>query len=262
MAQIVVKLGNIDARYYTRGVIKLNKKALELMYYKNIIVSTINRLTYDNGWTIKKLSENADLPYESVKKLVGGKITNPTIYSLIKISNAFDCGLDYLVSNESVYGPRIHLLPKRAVTLLNAIADFEIYLSQYNQKHLTDHITVLVPTGSVGDGMLFDSILTDSVDISAYRSDYGDIIMCGLKVVGDALHPTYLKNDILLIARDRFPLDGETGVFLIKHKAYIRKYISSTPVILAPVNGIGDSITVSNINDIHFFGRVLTIVRK
>ena len=95
------------------------------------------------------------------------------------------------------------------------IAYFESRIADYNKSHKTDCISVLTPTGYVQDGMVFDSISTNIVNISAYKKDFGDIVLCGIKIVGRNLSPTYFDNDILLIGKDRFPESGETGIFLI-----------------------------------------------
>ena len=172
---------------------------------KNIMVENINRLLYQKNWSIRQLADEAELPYESVTKLVGGKV--------------------------------------------------------YNKSHKTDCISVLTPTGYVQDGMVFDSISTNIVNISAYKKDFGDIVLCGIKIVGRNLSPTYFDNDILLIGKDRFPESGETGIFLIGNKVYIRKYIPGIRLELAPINGDKNSLFIDNIDDVHYFGRVLTVVR-
>ena len=90
---------------------------------------------------------------------------------------------------------------------------------------------------------------------------FGDIVLCGIKIVGRNLSPTYFDNDILLIGKDRFPESGETGIFLIGNKVYIRKYIPGIRLELAPINGDKNSLFIDNIDDVHYFGRVLTVVR-
>lgn len=240
----------------------MNKKSNEILYYKNNIVDTLNRMMYSKEWTIKQLSEKAELPYESVKKLIGGKINNPTIYTLIKLSKALDCGLDFLLEPKETSDLHPSKLSKRTFTLLVELANFEMHLANYNNLHKTQCITTLVPTGNIYDGMIFDSFYTDSVDISAYQQEFGDIIMCGVKIIGKNLQPTYLNNDILLIAKDRYPVDNENGIFIVGQRAYIRKYISEYPMELAPVNNVGNSLIITDINDVHFFGRILTVIRK
>lgn len=240
----------------------MNNKNEEIRFYKERTLKNIYRLMSQNNWTLRQLADNSLLPYESVKKLMSGKISNPSIYTLMKISHAFGCGIDYILETESTYGITSPKLPLRAFTLIQEIANLEIYLKEYNDRRGADEITVIVPTGIIHDGMVFDSIYTETIDISAYREDFNDIIMCGLKNVGKELSPTYLDGDVLLIARDRFPLNGEIGVFLIGSKAYIRKYTLSSSIIMEPVNGIGTPIKIHNIDEVHFFGRVLTVIRR
>ena len=61
---------------------KENSKTQELETLHNIILDNLNEMLTINQWSIKKLADTADLPYESVKKLLAGKIKNPTVYTL------------------------------------------------------------------------------------------------------------------------------------------------------------------------------------
>ena len=223
---------------------------------KNIMVENINRLLYQKNWSIRQLADEAELPYESVKKLVGGKVNN-----ISKVCDALNCSIDYILGRSVINTIDKKSLPPRVFNLLVEIAYFESRIADYNKSHKTDCISVLTPTGYVQDGMVFDSISTDIVDISPYQKDFGDIILCGIKIVGKNLMPTYFDNDILLIGKDRFPESGETGIFLIGNKVYIRKYIPGIRLELAPINGDKNSLFIDNIDDVHYFGRVLTVVR-
>ena len=217
----------------------MNQKSQDLDFLKNTMVQNINRLLYKKNWSIRQLSDQAGLPYESIKKLVGGKIKNPTIYTISKVCDALDCSIDYLLGRSVINTIDQKSLPPRVFNLLAEIAYFESRIADYNQSHKTDCVSVLTPTGIVQDGMVFDSISTDIVDLS----------------------PTYFDNDILLIGKDRFPDSGETGIFLIGNKVYIRKYIPGIRLELAPINGDKNSLFIDNIDDVHYFGRVLTVVR-
>ena len=228
---------------------------------KNIMVENINRLLYQKNWSIRQLADEAELPYESVKKLVGGKVNNPTIYTISKVCDALNCSIDYILGRSVINTIDKKSLPPRVFNLLVEIAYFESRIADYNKSHKTDCISVLTPTGYVQDGMVFDSISTNIVNISAYKKDFGDIVLSGIKIVGRNLSPTYFDNDILLIGKDRFPESGETGIFLIGNKVYIRKYIPGIRLELAPINGDKNSLFIDNIDDVHYFGRVLTVVR-
>ena len=212
---------------------------------KNIMVENINRLLYQKNWSIRQLADEAELPYESVKKLVGGKVNNPTIYTISKVCDALNCSIDYILGRSVINTIDKKSLPPRVFNLLVEIAYFESRIADYNKSHKTDCISVLTPTGYVQDGMVFDSISTNIVNISAYKKDFGDIVLCGIKIVGRNLSPTYFDNDI----------------FLIGNKVFIRKYIPGIRLELATINGDKNSLFIDNIDDVHYFGRVLTVVR-
>ena len=69
---------------------------------KNIMVENINRLLYQKNWSIRQLADEAELPYESVKKLVGGKVNNPTIYTISKVCDALNCSIDYILGRSVI----------------------------------------------------------------------------------------------------------------------------------------------------------------
>ena len=45
---------------------------------------------------MKMLADQAELPYETVKKLLGGKIVRPSFVSVWQIAAALECSLDEL----------------------------------------------------------------------------------------------------------------------------------------------------------------------
>ncbi|MDO4293048.1 MAG: helix-turn-helix transcriptional regulator [Eubacteriales bacterium] len=48
------------------------------------------------NWSMKMLADRAELPYETVKKLIGGKIGRPSFISIWQIANALGCSIDSL----------------------------------------------------------------------------------------------------------------------------------------------------------------------
>ena len=234
----------------------------EILYNKEKWIGTINSLMERNGWGIKDLSEKSGIPYDSIKKLMSGKINNPTCYTLFKISQSLGCSLDYLIDRDSIYGIAVPKLPNRAFSLIKEIANFEIYLQEQSHLSGTDFAPILIPCGEMYDGMIYNSISIESIDISAYDHSLRDIIMCGIKIIGDKLSPTYVDGDILLIAKDRFPVNNEIGIFLIGHNMYIRKYVMGDSITLKSFDYQTEPIIINDIDDIRFFGRIVTVIRK
>ena len=92
------------------------------------MVENINRLLYQKNWSIRQLADEAELPYESVKKLVGGKVNNPTIYTISKVCDALNCSIDYILGRSVINTIDKKSLPPRVFNLLVEIAYFESFL--------------------------------------------------------------------------------------------------------------------------------------
>ena len=101
------------------------------------MVENINRLLYQKNWSIRQLADEAELPYESVKKLVGGKVNNPTIYTISKVCDALNCSIDYILGRSVINTIDKKSLPPRVFNLLVEIAYFESRIADYNKSHKT-----------------------------------------------------------------------------------------------------------------------------
>lgn len=49
------------------------------------------------GWTLTKLSYESKIPFSTLNKLEIGAIKNPTLETLLKLTNALNTSLDQLV---------------------------------------------------------------------------------------------------------------------------------------------------------------------
>lgn len=260
--RIVGDICDLFSSLYATAGFFMEEKLKEISQTKMIFLNNINNFLSKNHWTIKNLSDYSNLPYESTKKLINGKVDNPSIYTISKIADALGCSVDFLLGKSNARCAVSKDLPLRAFTLLEEVAKFETYLARENQKNHSLNIPVFVPTGKLKDGFIFDSISTENIDISQNFKDYEEMIMCGFKITNTSLTPAYLNNDVLLLARDRYPQSGEIGVFLIGNKCYIRKYISGFPCKLECINGNNEPIVIKDIKNLHFIGRVLTVIRQ
>ena len=65
-------------------------------------------------------------------------------------------------------------------------------------------IPVFVPTGLVKDGMIYDSVYTETINAYAYSDICNNIIMCGIKILGNNLTPTYLMVILYLLLETVF----------------------------------------------------------
>lgn len=66
----------------------------------DIIIANICAELSDRNWSLKMLADKADLPYESVKKLISHKIQKPSFVSIWQIANALGCSVDKLAGRK------------------------------------------------------------------------------------------------------------------------------------------------------------------
>mgnify|MGYP000075536215 FL=1 len=155
---------------------------------KNIMVENINRLLYQKNWSIRQLADEAELPYESVKKLVGGKVNNPTIYTISKVCDALNCSIDYILGRSVINTIDKKSLPPRVFNLLVEIAYFESRIADYNKSHKTDCISVLTPTGYVQDGMVLTVFLRILLIFLLTKKILVTLFCVGLRLLGEIFH--------------------------------------------------------------------------
>jgi len=228
---------------------------------KNELQNRINQQLSRKGWTLKTLSDRSGVPYETLKKLANAKIDNPSLQSVIKVAQAFGCSLDSLFAVESRLISKLHSLSSRSLDFVEAIADLE--LSLMTQKEKTDQflIPVVIPTGMMEDGMIYDSFYTEHLDASPYFSQFGTHLMCAMKITDNSFYPTYLEGDLLLLAKDRLPHYGTVCVLIHDNQLYIRRFVPGNPPRLFSLLDPNDSLLINNPTEFTFLGCVLTVVR-
>ena len=153
---------------------------------KNELQDRINQQLSRKGWTLKTLSDRSGVPYETLKKLANAKIDNPSLQSVIKVAQAFDCSLDSLFAVESRLVSKLHSLSSRSLEFVEAIADLELSLMTRTKKADQCLLPIVIPTGMMEDGMIYDSLCTEYLDASPYFSQFGTHLMCAMKITDNS----------------------------------------------------------------------------
>ncbi len=228
---------------------------------KYLLQEKLNHQLSQKNWTLKALSDKSGVPYETLKKLANAKIDNPSLQSVYKVAQAFDCSLDSLLSDEPGLIHKLQTLPPRSIEFLDAIADFELALTARSDQNSQFLIPVVIPTGSMEDGMIYDSFYTEYIDISPYLRRFGSHILCAFKINGNAFRPTYLNGDVLLVGRNQQPHYGTVGIFLHNNQLYLCRYITESPLQLETIGNRHYSVTIEHPEEWTLFGCVLTVIR-
>ena len=200
------------------------------------VINRIYHLLNINGWSVKTLSDESNIPYETLKNLLNRKIEGTSMHNIVKIAIAFQCktdylmGLDHLVEQEEP----VSNICENAMTYLKNLDRSMHYCTHYTQKHF---VPVYSPDSIVLKDKIISAHCIDMMDISSFPIALQNTFYCGIKLDSHCYHPTFSKDDVILIAQDRMPLSGETAVFIHHGYLYIRKFLSFTDkIILKPVN--------------------------
>ncbi|MDD6039207.1 MAG: helix-turn-helix domain-containing protein [bacterium] len=234
-------------------------------------VTSMERERVRLGLTQAQLAGKLNISLSGYKKMVAGETTKIDMHTAFIMCELSGRMMNELCMAESVSEPvqlyrKIRRLTKEQIDFVESIVDFENeFLSSV--ADMTDYISVLVPTGCLEDGMIWDSVIVEKMNIAGYRKKYGNLIHCGLKVTSNHMLPAYHVNDVLLLTK-RAPRNGDIGIFIDKEegRAYIRKFHQTNICRLEPINHYGVTFEVDDKceKDIHKwmpFGCVLTKVR-
>lgn len=222
-----------------------------------LVSNRIYSLLEHYGWSVKTLSDESNIPYETLKKLLNRKIENTSVHNIIKIASALQCQVDYLVNESSAQLPSL-LNSSHTKNMGTYLTSLDVSCQQRLPLHATCYIPIYQPHSLVQNFPFVPAL--DLLDISSYPGELRGVIECGVVVSTHSFHPICQYNDVLLMAADRFPHNGEFAIFLYSGKLYFRKFFSYTNhVLLEPVNGLGEVITLTDLSSWVFIGYVAGI---
>lgn len=224
------------------------------------------------GYSQQQMADALEMSLSSYKRILNGETSKIDLYTLYLLSQLTGkqgeelCGImTPLQKARSAMGD----LSRQQLNFVSSVITFELQFAKKLRKNemTDDFVTLMIPTGNMQDGMYFDSCILKKVNISQYRSRYGEAIDCAVMITSNHLHPTYIKDDILLISRTPIR-DGDTGIFFNQSTglAYIRIFHKSSVCLLEPIGSLGRVITIDpeNKEDLNRwikFGRVITKMR-
>ena len=78
----------------------LQEELQEKEDFSKIISERISTQLSRHNWSLKTLSDQSSVPYETLKKVANGKIRNPSLKNILRIAEAFGCSIDYLAGRQ------------------------------------------------------------------------------------------------------------------------------------------------------------------
>ncbi len=214
----------------------------------SIVANRIYYLLESRHWSVKTLSDESNIPYETLKKLLSRKTEHTSFHNIVKIALALNCNLDYLI--EPLQQEEEFLYPDH----------LDVCSKIYNFSREKITIPLYYPSGTSAKESSEDSAQMDFLDIVPYSYEARNEVEYGIVISSYCYHPVYHEKDVLLISRKRPPNLGETGIFLHHGNLYVRilsKNINS--IILKSVNGIGPDIQIFDFSEWIILGYVVGV---
>lgn len=215
---------------------------------------------YCTKWNISasKFSEKCNIPYMTTKRILACNVKKIDIYTIFRIAQTTRTPIMEILGAPSDY-PELY---KRISHVSSHDKDILTNVLNILEKlHISGNECREIPYTDLNfdrksyflESRLFHS---DGLDYSqmekiAFRSTFAKgMIYYGFRLPNNALHPYYLKGNILLVMNDE-PADGETGVFAWKEEGYIRIIFrkiheNGRYTELLPVNGRGRKYIIDN----------------
>lgn len=212
-----------------------------------------NRIFYfleQNHWSVKTLSDESNIPYETLKKLLSKKTENTSFHNIMKIALAFQCDLKDLV--EPAVSPQT-----------GCAYPGEIQHSFTSCGVLQRTLVPLLSPISLLDADRQENLpFQDTFDASSYPEDIRKDIAYGIRISSYCYHPVYQEKDILLISRKRPPYPGEIGIFMHHRKLYIRIFTRErSRIVLESLTGLGSDIFIYDFSEWDILGYVIGVHR-
>lgn len=227
------------------------------------------------GYTQQEMAKALEMSLSSYKRLISGessKIDLHTAYLAGKLTGKLCdelCNISSPIINACA---SMRQLSSSQLNFITEVIEFEAKFAKNLQsnnpaRNPEDYIPLMIPSGNMQDGMIYDTCDFRKIYVAPYRKRYGDQFDCAILVTSNHMHPAYNMNDILLISRTPIR-DGDTGIFLntATGLAYIRKFFQTNPCRLEPISNYGRTFYIDSDNQAEMaywikLGRVVTKIR-
>lgn len=219
------------------------------------------------------MAEKVDMSVSGYKKLIAGETSKIDLFIAYQMYELTGKWIFELYGDSSslllqTATKMRHLSPSQ-LRFVSSVIDFEAdFISNTPSEVAEDYVSLLTPTGSFEDGMIWDSVNVEKLNVARYRKRFGTDLHCAIRITSNHLNPVYNLGDILLISKSA-PRDGDTGMFINREtgRAYFRKLHQTSACVLEPLNDYGLTFTMNdhdkNESDKWLkFGRVLSKMRE
>lgn len=216
--------------------------------FRRNFADNLEKLRVERDISQLKMADILGVSLGTYKRMVTYANQSISGYTLYSASSFFNVPMSALIGDmsEEIYLlKRFEKMSKQQKRFIKTVIDFETAVEGYPDQH-TVKITLLTPNGEIYDGFTFESFSYDKVYIPKKDYDtYCNNLSCAIKLPNSFYAPTYIKDDILLVGRDRLPRINEIAIFMNDNKIYLRKLLyNRDTAVLEPVGKLGQKIEI------------------
>lgn len=181
--------------------------------------SNIYKLMDIYDYSLRELSEHADMSFETLKSFLYGDAKDCKLSTAVKIARAFHLSIDEVVGAET-----IDATTKESLALCRNMPDYVVYLIRSFIRHQhklhckfdekSVNIPVLLP--ECCNGYLQTTNITSTVCIDHLTNNLKSKVSLGIQIPCEHYEPYYMPNEIVLLAADRDGMNGERCVVSYK----------------------------------------------
>lgn len=196
--------------------------------YVESLRKNVFQLMESHGWSIRELSERADMPFETLKSFLYGNSKDCKLSTVVKIASAFEISIDELVGAGT-----LPMLSRESLSMCRKMPDYVVYLVrsfirhqyQLQQQFDSDSINIPVLLPECRNGNMQTTNITETVCIDHLTDVLKSKICIGLRIPCEHYEPFYMPGEIVLLAADRDGEHNERCVVSYKGSMFLTKKI-------------------------------------
>lgn len=207
---------------------RLSKKLSYDRYdFMSAFRKNVNMYLKESDFTIKSLSEAAEIPIETLKSFLHMGTRDCKVSTAVKLARALGISVDELIGAETLEFDFKHNcaicrnLPDNSMYLINWIIREQEKI--YRNVEKGSRVISVVKPWVDNNGNMKPIYTFTNLDISNISNDIKYKTFLGLQIPDDRYMPAYTPYDILLIANDRKPKPNEDCLIICGGNMFIAR---------------------------------------
>ena len=195
--------------------------------YMDSLIENIQMLRTHYGWSVRVLSEKADIPYDPLQTFLKGKAKDCNLSKIVKLAKVFNVSIDELIGCGTIEPETKQViamgrsLDEHVRKVIKVYAKHQYFIHQ-NRNAEAKKISVITPE-CIDRRLKRTSLGDEVVELNKLTRGTQEKVSFGIKIPCDHYEPYFLKDEIVLLGYDREGENNETCVISSHGYIYICK---------------------------------------